>query len=48
MFVKDTKTGIEKTYSIPEGHYSKKEMQKLRATAIDTLMEELFQQRKKK
>jgi len=42
----DKISGMVETYKIPEGHYSKKEMQKLRNDAVDILIEKLLKKRK--
>lgn len=46
VFVEDKTTGLREEISIPEGHYSKKEMQKLRLDAIDKLVDSLLKKRK--
>jgi hypothetical protein len=46
VFVEDTTTGYQLETIIPEGHYSKKEMQKLTQVALDELTEKLMKMRK--
>ena len=38
VFAEDKTTGLKEEYNIPEGNYSKKEMQKLRNNALDKLI----------
>jgi hypothetical protein len=47
VFVEDKTNGMKEEFSIPEGHYSKKEMQKLREDAVNILIGILLKKRKK-
>lgn len=44
--VKDKITGAEELYTIPAGHYSKKEMQKLRDETVKRGIVSLYKKRK--
>jgi len=48
VFLEDKTNGLKEEYDIPEGNYSKKEMQKLKNNAIDKLMVLLLSKRKSK
>ena len=48
VFVEDKTNGLKEEYNIPEGNYSKKEMQKLRNDAIDKMIITLLGKRKLK
>jgi len=47
LHVTDKITNLEENYTIPAGHYSKKEMQKLRQDALDKTILSLMKKRKK-
>jgi len=46
IFVEDKITGLKEEIFIPEGHYSKKEMQKLRNEALEKMVIHLLKKRK--
>ena len=47
VFVEDLTNGMKEEFLIPEGHYSKKEMQKLEWDAVNNLIDILLKKRKK-